>query len=178
MNNDRIEPQGMPEGMTTYAQIPEAARAGAGWNCALDEAKLGGSETILFVEDEAFVRNVTSEVLRSAGYKVLTAKNADEALAAYREYRGAVDFLLTDVILPGETGTTLAGRLRREDPELKVLFVTGYAEQLGLCKGERAECLAKPFSTVVLLQRIKQLLDSRQAWAGEQHRVKHACGNA
>ena len=177
MNNDRIEQQQMSEGMPTCAS-PEAVRGGAGWNCALDEAKLGGSKTILFVEDEAFVRNVTSEVLRSAGYKVLTAGNADDALAAYRGCRGAVDFLLTDVILPGETGITLARTLSREDPELKILFVTGYAEHFGLCNRESMECLAKPFSTLVLLQKIKQLLESRPAWVGEQRRVKHACGNA
>ena len=178
MNCNRIEQQGMAEGRTTCLQTAETVRGGLGWNCALGEAKSGGCETILFVEDEAFVRNVTSEVLRSAGYKVLTARNADEAMAAYREHCGAVDFLLTDVILPGETGVTLARILRREDPELKVLVVTGYAEQLGLFSNEHAECLAKPFSTVGLLQRIKQLLESRPAWVGEQRRVKHACGNA
>jgi two-component system cell cycle sensor histidine kinase/response regulator CckA len=90
----------------------------------------------------------------------------------------AVDLLLTDVILPGETGLTLAGRLRREDSELKVLFVTGYAEHLGLCRGEHAECLAKPFSTGALLQKIKQMLDTWQAAAGEHPRIKHACGTA
>ena len=178
MRTDRIERQEISEKSATFTQTPQVTKEAIHWNCGLDQELPGGAKTILFVEDEAFVRNVTSEVLRSAGYKVLTAKNADEALAAYREYPGAVDFLLTDVVLPGATGVTLAARLRREDPELKVLFVTGYAEQLGLCNSEKAECLAKPFSTVVLLQRIAQLFDCRQAWAGEHRRLKHACGNA
>jgi two-component system cell cycle sensor histidine kinase/response regulator CckA len=116
--------------------------------------------------------------LRSVGYRVLIAGNADEALGAYREYPGAVDLLLTDVILPGETGLTLAARLRREDSALKVLFVSGYAAQLGLCESGHAECLAKPFSTGALLQKVKQMLDTRQAGAGDYPRVKHACGNA
>lgn len=169
--------QACPVEGATFTQIPEVKEA-IPWNCGPDQELLGRAKTILFAEDEAFVRNVTSEVLRSAGYRVLTARNADEALATYREDPAAVDFLLTDVILPGETGITLAARLRREDPELKVLFVTGYAEQMRLCSSERAECLAKPFSTVVLLQKIRQLFDSRQAWAGEHRRVKRACGNA
>ena len=177
MNNGRRDQHVISEEMATFTQIPEVKEA-IQWNCGSDKELAGRTQTILFVEDEAFVRNVTCEVLRSAGYKVLTARDADEALAAYREHRGGVDFLLTDVILPGETGVTLAGRLSQEDPELKVLFVTGYAEQLGLCKRERAECLAKPFSTVVLLQKIKDLLDNGQEWAEEQQRVKPACGNA
>src|SRR5260370_4640780 len=93
----------------------------------LDQELSGGAKILLFLEDEAFVRNVTAEVLRSLGYGVLTARNAEEALVAYREYPVAVDLLLSDVILPGETGLTLVAKLRREDSELKVLFVTGYA---------------------------------------------------
>jgi len=89
-----------------------------------------------------------------------------------------VDFLLTDVVLPGETGILLARKLSREDPELKVLFISGYAEQLGMCNSEHAECLAKPFSSIILLDKIKQLLDRRPAWAREQPRVRRACGNA
>ena len=121
--------------------------------------ELSGAETILLVEDEAFVRNVTSEVLRSAGYEVLTAKNAVEAASVYSRH-GGVELLLSDVILPGENGRILAGRLRRENPELKVLLVTGYADQLGMPGTQsEEECLAKPFSTVVLLRRVRKMLD-------------------
>jgi CheY-like chemotaxis protein len=121
--------------------------------------ELSGAETILLVEDEAFVRDVTSEVLRSAGYEVLTARNAAEAAQIYSTRRG-VELLLSDVILPDENGRTLAGRLRRENPELKVLLVTGYAEQMGLQGPQPDEaCLAKPFSTAVLLRRVREMLD-------------------
>lgn len=177
MNYSPSQPE-IPEEMTTFTQTPDVTKEAVRWNCDLDQELSGGTKTILFVEDEAFVRNVTAEVLRSAGYTVLTARNAEEALVAYREYPAAVDLLLTDVILPGETGLTLSGRLHREDSELKVLFVTGYAEQLGLCRNERAECLAKPFRASALLQKIKQMLDTRQAAAGEYPGIKHACGNA
>jgi len=125
------------------------------------------TKTILLVEDEAFVRKVTCEVLRSAGYRVLTARNAAEAISVYDGRRGEVELLLADVVLPGETGRALAGRLRQENPELKILLVTGYGEQMSLPEkrnglkreAKREECLAKPFSSEVLLRRVRQLLD-------------------
>jgi len=121
----------IPEEMVTSTQTPDVMKEAVRWNRGLDQELSGGAKTILIVEDEAFVRNVTAEILRSAGYRVLTARSADEALVAYREYPGAVDLLLSHMILPGETGLALTARLRREDSKLKVLFVTGYAEQLG-----------------------------------------------
>jgi len=127
------------------------------------------SRGILFVEDEAFVRLVTCEVLRSAGYSVFTAKNAAEALEIYQRRRGALELLLTDVVLPDENGLELAGRLRRDNPELKVLFVTGYAEQMG------ADRLAKPFSTEVLLRRLRGLLDRGGSADATEEVVRRVC---
>jgi len=118
-----------------------------------------GWETILFVEDEGFVREATREVLQSAGYKVLTAKTAAEAMRLYEEFGGEVELLLTDVVLPGETGPTLAQWLQKKDPALRVLLITGYAEQMGLRSEKQEELLAKPFSTPVLLKKLRQLLD-------------------
>jgi two-component system, cell cycle sensor histidine kinase and response regulator CckA len=120
---------------------------------------LAGTETILFVEDEEFVREVTGEVLRSAGYRVLPAKDAVAAASTYDLQGGDVDLLLTDVVLPGESGRALAGRLRRASPELKVLLVTGYAEQMGEPESGIGACLAKPFSVGALLQKVRQVLD-------------------
>jgi DNA-binding response OmpR family regulator len=118
-----------------------------------------GRETILFVEDEAFVREVTGEVLRAAGYSVLTAKDA-AAARTYHLQHGAVDLLLTDVILPGENGRALAGMLRKSSPGLKVLFISGYAEQMRMQDAGSEICLAKPFSGGVLLRKVRQVLDS------------------
>lgn len=137
----------------------ELAGQATSWNCGIDvEAALVGSETILYVEDEGFVRDVTSEVLRSAGYNVWTARNATEAEQIYDGKQGAVDILITDVILPGENGRALSRRMRSSAPGLKVLFVTGYADQLGGdATGE--DCLAKPFATGQLLRRVREALD-------------------
>jgi DNA-binding response OmpR family regulator len=148
-----------------------------GWERIMEEEPLEGAETILFVEDEIFVREVTCEVLRAAGYRVLTAKNAIEALRVYEVNSAAVDLLLTDVVLPGETGRALARKLRRENPELKVLFVTGYAEQMGLVEAEREQYLAKPFSTRVLLRRLRLMFDREEIWRGRQDLLTLACGN-
>jgi two-component system, cell cycle sensor histidine kinase and response regulator CckA len=93
------------------------------------------------------------------GIRVLNAKNAVEAIRLYEARRGEVNLLLTDMILPGETGSSLAKRLRLEDPGLKVLLVTGYADQLGRLEAKQQECLGKPFSSGMLLGRVRRLLD-------------------
>jgi CheY-like chemotaxis protein len=148
------------------------------WAPVADEVRLAEAETILFVEDETFVRDVTCEVLRSAGYRVLTAKNAAEAGRLYHEHRSEVELLLSDVVLPGETGRVLAGRLRRENSKLKILLVTGYAEQMGLRESKLEECLAKPFSAEVLLRTVRQLLDRGETRMGTENLVRPACDNA
>lgn len=139
-------------------QAVELAGQATDWNCCM-EAEGSGSETVLYVEDEAFVRDVTSEVLRSAGYEVWTARNAEEAQHIYDRNQGAIDLLITDVILPGENGRALARRLRIADSALKVLLVSGYAEQLGTDDATGEDCLAKPFATTQLLRRVRQGLD-------------------
>ena len=116
--------------------------------------------TILLVEDEAFVREVTREILESEGYRVWTAGCAAEAQRIFDELGGGVDLLLTDVILPGESGRVLAARARRENVALKVLYVTGYPEQMGMRVSENGDCLAKPFSADALLDRVRRMLDS------------------
>ncbi|HSY92592.1 MAG TPA: response regulator [Candidatus Binatus sp.] len=137
------------------------------WGCGAGDEVLAATETILLVEDEAFVRDVTCEVLRSAGYRVLAARNAADAVSMYEARSGEVELLLSDVVLPGETGPAMARRLRREHPELKVLFVTGYAEQMGLLEGKQEEFLAKPFSAEALLRKVRQVLDRRGLPTGE-----------
>jgi CheY-like chemotaxis protein len=127
---------------------------------------LAAAETILLVEDEAFVREVTSEVLRSAGYRVLMAKDAAAAARTYDLQCGEIDLLLADVVLPGESGRALAGRLRRASPNLKVLLVTGYAEHMQAPEAGTGACLAKPFSVAALLRKVRQVLDRGENASG------------
>jgi two-component system cell cycle sensor histidine kinase/response regulator CckA len=161
-----------PIAIAAQAEIPEEAA----WFRATEA--IGAVQTVLFVEDEAFVRGVASEVLRSAGYRVLVARDASEATCAYDAHHRAVDLLLSDVILPGESGRELAARLRRDDPRLKVLLITGYMEQMNQPAGGVEECLAKPFSVEVLLRKVREVLDCGKAPAAEQDWVRRACGNA
>jgi two-component system cell cycle sensor histidine kinase/response regulator CckA len=119
---------------------------------------LGEPRTILLVEDEAFVREVASEVLSSAGYRVLAAKDAAEAWRIFDEADPEIDLLLTDVILPGEDGRRLAERLRGRNRLLPVLLATGYGEHMAREAGE--PCLAKPFSSEDLLGKVRELLET------------------
>jgi CheY-like chemotaxis protein len=146
------------------AWVPSvSASDGATLLLGTDEALLRGTETILLVEDQSFVREVTAKILKSAGYRVLVAKSAAEALRTYELASGAVELLLTDVILPRQNGRELARELRRQNPLLCVLLITGYAEQMvkAETESEFGRCLPKPFSTRTLLQRVREVLDTR-----------------
>lgn len=134
--------------------------------------------TVLLVEDESLVREVTHEVLQTAGYRVWIAKDAAQAGEIYRDRGREVDLLLTDVILPGESGRTLATRLRRANPQLKVLYVTGYAEQIRMCNGENEDCLPKPFSASALLERVRCLLDRSRFQTSCDSLPRLACAGA
>jgi two-component system, cell cycle sensor histidine kinase and response regulator CckA len=81
--------------------------------------------TILVVEDEAFVREAACDILEGEGYRVLRARNAAEAQAAFRRQKGVVQLLLSDVVLPGQNGPALAKDLRAVCPTLKAVFISG-----------------------------------------------------
>jgi two-component system cell cycle sensor histidine kinase/response regulator CckA len=120
-----------------------------------------GVETILLVEDEPMVLDLGSRVLRSRGYRVLVASDAAEALQVAREHTGKIDLLLTDVVMPGLPGPELAARLETVKPGLRVLYVSGYADdsvaRLGAEEG--ISFLAKPFSGEALAARVREVLD-------------------
>lgn len=89
------------------------------------KASLRVRGTILLVEDEQFLRDVTCEILESAGHRVLKTGNAAEALAAFKEFKPIVRLLLTDVVLPGQNGRDLANELRVVCPKLSIIFISG-----------------------------------------------------
>src|SRR5437588_13100295 len=93
---------------TALCLPPVSSASGAPLLLGADELPLRGTETILFVEDQIFVREVTGRILRSAGYSVLMAKSAEEGLRAYDLGSGNIELLVTDVILPGEEWRELA----------------------------------------------------------------------
>lgn len=121
-------------------------------------ADIETAETILYVEDEKFVREVTREILESAGFCVRCAKNTVEALQIFEEERTEIGLLLSDMVLPGETGRQLAARIHKQNPWLRVLYVSGYPEQVRMLEDAGEDYLAKPFSSEALLERIRGLL--------------------
>lgn len=134
--------------------------------------------TVLLVEDEAFVRNVAREILEEAGYRVFTAGDSVGARQLYNEFGAEVDLLLTDMILPGESGGGLAARMRQQNPELRVLFVTGYADQIAVLKNSGEEYLLKPFCSEDLLKKVAELMDESTAPLEQGERLMLACAGA
>ena len=126
----------------------------------IGDESLGGSETILFVEDERSLRSVTAVALRSEGYIVLEAEGPAEAIRLLETYAGPVHLLLTDVIMPGMNGVELSKRLKHLRPELKVIFVSGYGGDhltRQISDTPDAVLVEKPFSKVALLQKIRDV---------------------
>jgi CheY-like chemotaxis protein len=121
----------------------------------------GGRETILLVEDEALVRNATAEALQSVGYRVIIAGGAAQALEAYCKFSDPPELLLADIVLPGISGRDLAQSLLVLCPHLRIMLMSGYAEQLLLreLSPYPEEYLAKPFSIATLLERVRNALD-------------------
>jgi len=124
-----------------------------------------GAERILIVEDDPELRRVVARVLRHAGYETLEAADASAALMADALSPNRIDLLLTDMVLPGEGGPAVAARLVARDPELRVLFMSGYADRT--LAGERmpaaSHFLQKPFSDAALLQQVRGVLDAARS---------------
>src|ERR1051326_4510679 len=127
-----------------------------------------GSETVLLVEDEADVRELTREFLTRSGYTVIEAGNGEDGLRASRDYPGRIDLLITDVVMPKMSGPALAASLAAERPSMKVLFVSGYAENTVLRHGSidvTARFLPKPFDLPSLARKVRQVLEEPLARA-------------
>jgi two-component system cell cycle sensor histidine kinase/response regulator CckA len=123
----------------------------------------GGSETILLLEDEPALREVVQEMLETAGYTVLTGPTPKEALQSALDSRGAVDLVLTDVVMPNLSGKEAAARVRDVHPGAPVLFMSGYTDEAighhGVLE-PTAHFLQKPFTTEVLLNKVRQVLQT------------------
>lgn len=122
-----------------------------------------GSESILLVEDEAAVRTTTKHTLEKMGYHVVAAASPDEALALFERDKVTFDLLLSDVVMPAMNGTELARLLRKRDPSIKVLFMSGHADDALLHQGfaaeENLELLEKPFDRRALTRKVRDSLD-------------------
>jgi PAS domain S-box-containing protein len=121
--------------------------------------------TILLVEDEAAVRDLTAQMLGRAGYRVLSAATPGEACALFEQHADEIDLLLTDVVMPEMRGPVLAERLVARRPDLRVLFVSGYSDAMpaSATATDRVTFLAKPFAPSRLVSTVAELLMARTA---------------
>ena len=119
------------------------------------------TETLLIVEDEAEIRNLLQTALRKNGYAVLAAESGHAALDLVRDHTGAIDLLITDVMMPDMDGPELVRQLALIRPETRTLFMSGHMDDaLGECLlPARVNFIQKPFSSRVIGQRVRDILD-------------------
>ena len=144
---------------------PEAAAANGAAREPQAETKpradLTGQGTILLVEDEEGLRSLNARGLRSRGYSVIEASNGVEALEALEEKNGAVDLVVSDVVMPEMDGPTLLREMRGRNPDLKIIFVSGYAEdafEKSLPENQQFAFLPKPFTLSQLVAAVKETM--------------------
>ncbi len=153
-------------GTTFQICLPAAAAADAHAQGTARPEPPGGKESILIVEDEPSVRILTRVVLERAGYRVLEAIKAADALRVWDQHQGAIDLILTDIVLPeGLNGRELATQLQARNPKLGVIFTSGYSadmagRELTLREGENF--IHKPASPQQLLEIVRQCLDGQR----------------
>ncbi|HUG62929.1 MAG TPA: response regulator, partial [Methylomirabilota bacterium] len=126
-------------------------------------ADLTGSATILLVEDEVAVRAFAARALQSRGYTVHEAGSGTEALEVMAQTGGTIDLVVSDVVMPEMDGPSLLRELRKTRPDLKIIFVSGYAEDAfkkNLPENEQFNFLPKPFSLKQLATTVKETLAS------------------
>ncbi len=123
-----------------------------------------GTETILLVDDEEDLRNATAEYLIGCGYKVMKARDGKEAIEVSDGFRGEINLLISDIVMPNISGRSLVDHVRKTRPDTSVLLISGYADDAVIRHGiyhDRAGFLQKPFTFQLLGSRIRALLDTQ-----------------
>src|SRR5438477_503164 len=137
-------------------------------NATLDEEWLAaeGPETLLLVEDNDAIREISARALRRRGYTVHEARNAEEAIEWAATSPRRAEMLITDVVMPGLSGPNLAARLMQQNPKLRVLYMSGYTDDATEVHGTfwgGVPILQKPFTPSQLAERVRMALDERPA---------------
>jgi len=147
---------------TTFSIYLPASGKGALKTVGAPENVVKGAETVLLVDDEAVVRNASRELLGAMGYRVLTAKDGQEAVALYKEHQGDIDIVLLDIVMPNMGGREAYNTLKKINPDIKVLLFSGYS-----IDGQAREILErgadafiqKPFNINALSGKLREVLD-------------------
>ncbi len=149
-------------GTTFTVLLPTTDRASSSAEPQADSSTVHGDETILLVEDEQALREVTRRILTGAGYEVIVAANGPEALYAASTHSGPIDLLLSDVIMPQMPGPQLAEQLLEEWPSVRVLLMSGFAQPIldsGGHLNDGVRLIEKPFSRPTLLAKVAEILE-------------------
>ena len=154
-----------PERGTTFKVYLPAVDSGIPDKKITRERPLGnlkGSETILLAEDNAQVRELAADILKGQGYHLMVAQNGLEALEMLESYDGSLDLLLTDVIMPDVNGKELFTRLAEQFSDLRVLYMSGYTDDVIAHKGileEGIHFIQKPFTVIGLANKVREVLE-------------------
>lgn len=157
-------------GTSFYVYLPKAAETKEGVtktnpsrnNLFVIPHKSNSAETILLAEDESELRELLATMLRTQGYRVVTARDGQDAVSVAKTHNGVIDLFLTDIIMPRKNGIEAAETIRKIRPGVSVLYMTGYAEQTVSTSNENNDALLeKPVPPPVLFEKIRQLLATR-----------------
>jgi hypothetical protein len=151
-------------GTTVTVLLPATSDSTPSGEAVIVAPRQGRGETVLVVEDEDNLRALTERILTRNNYQVITAANGAEALAVARQHAGPIDLLLTDVVMPQMLGHDLAQELLASRPDLRVVYMSGYAEPLLTTQKtmpSEVSLLSKPVQVAVLLNAVSRALDPR-----------------
>jgi PAS domain S-box-containing protein len=147
-------------GTTFHIYLPQVEGAAEKHSVAVPDA-VGGTETILLVEDEESVRQLVRDTLSAKGYRVVEAENGETGMAAAARHQGKIDLVITDVVMPGMGGREMVKQLIETRPTTKVLYLSGYTEDAIVSDGsieKGTAFLQKPFSLQSLSRKVREVL--------------------
>ena len=151
-------------GTTFRIYLPEATGTAERSEDAVILSPLGGTETILLVEDDQALRILVVTVLDKYGYTVIEAIDGDDALARFNEHKESITLLITDVVMPKRSGIEVFEEIKKFNPEMKALFMSGYSKDITRVKGilnTSVNFLQKPVSPNTLLKKVREILDHK-----------------
>jgi two-component system, cell cycle sensor histidine kinase and response regulator CckA len=149
------------QGSTFQIYLPQVEGAAEHNSSPAPDAALGGSETVLLVEDEDSVRQLVRDTLAAKGYSVLEAKSGEDGLETAARHQGTIQLVITDVVMPGMGGRELVKKLAETNPTTKVLYLSGYTEDTIVSDGSiesGTAFLQKPFSLQNLSRKVREVL--------------------
>ena len=162
-NHGYIGVRSRPEQGTSFSiYLPAVVHSADSMEAPVVRSTLVGTETILVVEDQEQILRLTARILREFGYDVIATSEPAEALATCENHPGLINLLLTDVVMPGMNGHELRARCASLRPDMRVLFMSGYTDDIIAEHGildERVALLAKPFSPSTLATSVREVLD-------------------